>query len=174
MEEISNLIAFTLFGNAFIFLGALLALIVFLFIADVEENGFYATAVTIIFIGLNQFKGDFHIQDYINWWDIGLYLVIGLGFALMRTFFKGRELTKEYTNDYNYYNRADLTGDDAETIEEYITNNKSNFDLKEHVFRWWLLFPISGLVWLFGTVFKDTWNLVYDKIGGVFNRILNL
>jgi hypothetical protein len=172
METISDLIAFTLFGNALIFLGAVVALLITLFIADTEENGFYATIAVLIFIGLNQFKGDFHIQNYVDWWDIGIYLVIGLGFALMRTFFKGRELSKQYTDDY--YSIVERTGDEALTIEEYITKKKKDFDLKEHVFRWWFLFPISGLVWLSGTVFKDAWNLVYDKIGGVFNKILNL
>ena len=76
-----------------------------------------------------------------------MYVFIGLLFAILRTYFESKELNKEYEYD---------------SLEKF----KKELDLKSSVFRWWFLFPISAITWLFGT-------LLFAKVGTMFYNILN-
>ncbi|MFK5282745.1 hypothetical protein ACI3PL_24580, partial [Lacticaseibacillus paracasei] len=78
--------------------------------------------------------------------NISIYLFLGFIFSLIRTYFKGKKLD---------------------------TKQKEYFELKEHVFRWWLMFPICLITWVFGDLLKDLYNFVYSKLSKVYQSIFN-
>lgn len=144
MEQFLN---FTLFGSGIAFGILLLALFIALIWADVEEAGWAATVCVIIAIGLNYFWGDFPTTNYLTFYNIAGYLFLGFIFSIIRTYFKGRELSDKI---------------------------KKNFDLKGHVFRWWFLFPICAITWFFRRLVVDAWDWLYWKIGGMYRSIFGI
>ncbi len=159
-----QLVIYTLFGNSILFIMSLAILFIALLISDIKESGVAATVFFVIFVTLNIFGGDLPILDYLTWGNVGLYVGIGLVFAIIRTFFKGKELTSKYKalDDNNYDKKG-------KTLKEY----KSNYDLKSSIFRWWFLFPFSVITWVCGSIFIDLKNFIYRKLGGVFETIFN-
>ena len=148
MENFQNLMpAFTLFGNAILFGLALLTLFIVLVIADLSESGTTATISVLIFLGLNYFWGNFDVLTIISIRNVGVYLFLGFLFSLIRTYFKGKELSVE---------------------------QKKYFDLKDHVFRWWFLFPICLINWVFGSLLKDMFDAIYMKIGKVYSNLFGV
>lgn len=142
-----NIIPFTLFGSGIFFGIMILALLIIFIISEVEENGFLAFGFLIVALILNHFWGTFLILSILSIKNILIYLLIGFFFSLIRTYFKGKKIKKE---------------------------DKILFDLKDHVFRWWLMFPISMLTWIFGDLLKDLYNFIYSKIGKLYEKIFNL
>jgi len=162
IETLSDLVVFTVFGSAIWFLILVVALIVSLFISEHQEEGFGGFGAVVVFVIINNIWGNVPLVELVTWVNVITYLVIGFLFSLVRTYFKGKELTKEYDK---------LTNKNShDTLEKY----KKSFRLSEHVFRWWLMFPISMLHWLFGTLLKDLFTRVYDKVESLYNKIFNL
>ena len=147
VETLSDLVVFTVFGSAIWFLILVAALIVSLFISEYQEEGFGGFAAVVVFVIINKIWGTAPLIELVTWTNVIAYLLIGFIFSLVRTYFKGKELSDE---------------------------KKKYFQLKEHVFRWWLMFPISMLHWLFGTLLKDLFTRVYDKVESLYNKIFNL
>jgi hypothetical protein len=141
-----NLIPFTLFGSGIAFGIFLVTFFISLILSDVKEDGISALVVVIISVFLNYFWGTFPILSIISFRNIAIYLFLGFLFSLIKTYFKGKKL-------------------DAE--------KKKSFDLKEHVFRWWLLFPICLITWVFGDLLKDLYNFVYSKLSKVYQSVFN-
>lgn len=142
-----SLITFTLFGSGIAFGIILIALFLAFIASDLSETGEYAVVATLIFIGLNYFWGDFPLLSILTLKNILLYIFSGFIFSLIRTYFKGKELTE---------------------------SEKKYFKLKDHVFRWWLLFPISAINWIFGRLLKDLYNWIYSKISKVYEKLFNI
>lgn len=142
-----NMIPFALFGSGIAFGITMIILLIILLITDVKESGWMALLIIIAAIWINYMWGTFPVEKLWNIKLIGIYLLIGLMFSIIRTYFKGREVDKE---------------------------DKKYFDLKGNVFRWWFLFPISAINWIFGKLLKDLYNLLYSKIGGFYEQIFNL
>lgn len=141
-----NLIPFTLFGSGVAFGIMLVALFIILIFSDIEESGPSGLVAFLIAIGLNYFWGTFPILNFISFRNISIYLFLGFIFSLIRTYFKGKKL-----ND----------------------KQKQSFELKEHVFRWWLMFPICLITWVFGDLLKELYNFVYSKLSKVYESIFN-
>lgn len=141
-----NLINFSLFGSGIAFGIAIAVLLIVLWMADRTEDGWQATTGVGIFLVLNYFWGNFPVLSFISIKSVVIYLALGFLFSLLRTYFKGKELSAE---------------------------DKKYFKLKEHVFRWWFLFPVCAINWVFGKLFVDLYNLAYTKIGKIFERIFN-
>ena len=148
-----NLIPFTLFGSGIAFGIMLVALFTILICSDIEESGVLAFVAFLIAIGLNYFWGTFNPLTIISIRNVSIYLFLGFLFSLVRTYFKGKQLSK--------YDK------------ENSTKNKQFFNLKEHVFRWWLMFPICFITWVFGDLLKDLYNFVYSKLNKVYQSIFN-
>jgi hypothetical protein len=149
-----------LFGSQIGFIIALVALFIAFIVADVYENGYSATICALVFVGLNYFWGNLVWLSIFTWTTVGSYLFVGFLFSLVRTYFKGKEFNvtqKNGVGDVNFYNSRGET--------------KASFELKENVFRWWFLFPISALTWVFGHLFVDLWNFIYAKVEGIYNRL---
>lgn len=146
-----------LFGSVGFYIMLLILFIAFI-LSDVYENGYAATVCAIIFICINYFGTLFGgsinwLLPLITWFNVGAYIFVGFLFSLLRTYFKGLEFKKH---------SKDSRG-----------NTKENFELKDNVFRWWLLFPISALNWLFGNLLIDLWNLIYSKVNKLYEWLFN-
>jgi len=140
-------IPFVLFGSEILFAIFSLALLIVYFIAESNEKNFGIILATIFFICFTYFGGNIEeIINYVTWKHVGLYFTVGFAFAIIRTFFKGRELSDD---------------------------DKKHYNLKASVFRWWFLFPISLLTWLCGHLMRDFYSWLYDKIGKMFITIFN-
>lgn len=144
---LETFLTFTLFGSGIAFGIMLLLLFISLILTELNESGEWAATFIGIAIVLNYFWGSFPILTLLNVKYILMYLFIGLIFSFIRTYFKGKELTLE---------------------------QKKYFDLKNHVFRWWFLFPISAINWIFGRILIDVYNFIYSKIGKMYDKIFNM
>lgn len=141
-----DLMPFTLFGSGIAF-GIMLVFLFIIFISsDINESGEYAFVSLLIALCLNYFWGNFPILNLISFRSIGIYLFVGFIFSIVKTFFKGKKLS---------------------------VDDKKYFDLKEHVFRWWLMFPICLITWVFGDLLKDLYNFVYSKLNKFYLFIFN-
>lgn len=160
--EILNSI--TLFGSIFWGVAALVILIGLCFWADVEEEGWIALIIGIIFgvifylFGRDTLHNFFSLLTFVN---ISLYLGVGLLYAFVRIFFYGRNQAYKF-NEEKKTNKS-----------EYYTP-RIDRDIKSHVFRWWFLWPISLINWVIKDVVRDVYNFAYDKLSRVFNFVLDL
>ena len=142
-----SLLHFTLFGSAIAFWIMILIVISISIGADIHEEGFVALVAIIVALILNYFFGSFKIQNYRpDFRFISIYILLGFIFSVVRTYFKGRELSDEA---------------------------KKRFELKDHVFRWWSMFPICALTWIFGSLLSDLFNIVYRKLKTFYEKIFN-
>lgn len=158
MELLTTL---TLFGSLAWFIVSLVALFIVFIACDIEESGTSATVSFFVFIGLHYFWGNLPLVDIFFWKNVLMYLFLGFIFSFVRTYFKGKELRKKYYKDTH------------KPTEDGLKVYKSNYDLKSSVFRWLFLFPISLITWVCGTLFVDAWHLFYDKVGGIYSKVLN-
>lgn len=142
----NNIIHFTLFGSDIAFVIMVVALFLSLFYSDYEESGVPAFTAVLIAVGLNYFWGTFPILSIISLRGVFIYLSVGFIFSIVRTYFKGKKLS---------------------------TEEKDRFELKDHVFRWWLMFPICASTWIFGDLLKELFDLVYLKIGILYKKVFN-
>jgi len=146
--------------------GIVLAMLFMAFIlADIFENGYSAIVCVLIFIGLNYFWGNFVWLSIFTWFNVGSYLFIGFLFSLLRTYFKGKEFNKH----------TGLFDKDGEKNKLYDKNGncKDGFELKDNIFRWWFLFPISALNWVFGNLLVNLWDLIYSKVNKLYELLFN-
>ena len=131
-----NLIPFTLFGSGVAF-GIMAALLFIIFIwSDSVEAGEIGFIGLLIAIGLNYFWGTFNPLLIISIRSVSIYLFLGFLFSLVRTYFKGKKLSKK---------------------------DKEFFNLKEHIFRWWLMFPICLITWICRDLFSDFYDFIYSN-----------
>lgn len=144
METLLN---FTLFGSELVFYISVISLFIILIFSDPGESLTTAGGAVASFYLFNYFWGNLPLQEILTLKNIGVYTSLGFVFAIVRTYFKGRELD----------------------IEE-----RKHFDLKEAIFRWWFLFPIYIINWIWGELLKDLYNFVYVKIKKFFEFIFNL
>lgn len=153
---------FTLFGSVIWAALAILGFIIICFFAEGIESGWWST-IGLIVLSLLVYKyGDGTweaITGLFNWIVIGGYLVIGLIHSYIRVFFYGRKQMKKYNeqilNGYKYPTKPD------------------NSELKEHVFRWWLNWPFSLIMWFIKDMIKDIWDYSYSKLSKTFNYVLD-
>jgi len=144
-----GLTALTLFGSFFWMAVLLVVLLIALFASEVEEQGGIAFIGVVTFLVLNYYWGNVPVMKFISWASVLGYLGVGLLFTIVRVFFYGREMA--------------------------IKGNK--FDvwyLKNHVFRWWFIWPISLLVWIFSDLLSDLWNFIYERLGHTFEYFMKL
>lgn len=141
-----NLIPFTLFGSGVFFGIMLVAMFIVFIISDINEDGVSAFIFLLITIGLNYFWGNFPILEYFNYKYFLMYLFIGFIFSIIRTYFKGKELSPQ---------------------------KKEYFNLKEHVFRWWFMWFICLINWVFGTLLADFYNFIYKRVGWFYQMLFN-
>lgn len=168
------LLGLTLFGSVLWFWISVAVFIVICFISDVNENGFWAFA-TLVLLGVAYYlKG--HVDPLLQVLtlpNILIYLGVGLGFSVLRTFFEGRKLGHDINKNVKEWQERKLT---EKHIEENIENQKNYFldELKGNVFRWWFMWPISLITWAITDIVKDIYDFIYSKMKGFYNWIVDL
>lgn len=139
-----DFLTFTLFGSTVVLAIAFIVTLIVFLASDLTENGTLATVTFVVFIGLNYFWGNLPLKEIFTVYNILMYAFVGFIFAMIRTYFKGRELDE---------------------------HDKRHFDLRDNVLRWWFLFPISLITWVFGDLLSNFYSLMYDKTEIVFRRL---
>lgn len=163
MNLLELLLTATLFGSMFWGITFLVGFIVICFIADINENGFWATIFLIIFGALFYFFGRKTFDVIINlltWKFLIFYFSAGLVHAIIRVFFFGRNEMKKF-NEFRTHNLS---------THDYVIET----DVKEHVFRWWFMWPISLITWIIKDALKDIYYWFYDRFSTLFEFVLNL
>lgn len=143
-------IEFTLFGS--ILLGNILLIILLLILISSEKmkNGYIAFISLLIFMCIYHFWGQGEtIVQYITWTTFAMYILIGFIYSLLRSFL------------YGVKNKS--------TPKEYAI-----YDLKENVFRWWFMWPISLGYWIFSDCIRDIYNWLYTKLNFIFESVYKL
>lgn len=163
-ELFNNLPEFIFMGSVIGFYIITLIFIIVLFISEVNENGWAALVSFIIFSLAMRFLGNFQIEEYVTIKMIGVYIGVGLIHSVIRTYFYGRKRGLKRKEELVLNPNSNMEYFDLKTINI----------LKGSVFRWWFLFPISFLTWVFSDLLSDFWNTVYDLTKKSFEYILNL
>lgn len=162
MEIFSFLPEFLLFGSALYFWFLVVIIAIVLFSSEANENSLRAFISIGIFLVVTQLFSTFDILSFVTLKYVGIYFGIGAVYALIRTYIYGRKRAIEKST-------KDFSG-------SYPTESGFDFDtrvrLKRNVFRWWFMFPISLLFWVFSDLLKELYNFVYDKVKGLFIQIL--
>jgi len=157
-------IPFMMFGSALGFLLVSVTLIILLFIFDNNEVGWAGFISFIVFGIVNHFWGNFPLLELFTWKNIFAYVLIGFLFALIRTYFKGQELKRKSMP------KNVLLSESASRTYDY----RKNFELKDNVFRWWFMWPISFLSWVFTDIVRDIYNFIYSKVEILFTKVFNV
>ncbi len=144
-----NLIPFYIAGSFIAFAVTFAILFIVIICSDLAESGSFATVAIGAFLGIMYFWGDPTFFEIFTWRNVGIYLFAGKVFALVRTYFKGNELNKEEKKNYIQY------------------------DLRDNYLRWWFLFPISAINWVFGRLLRDLGLFVFSKMEKVIIAIFN-
>ena len=140
-------LAFTLFGSVIAFYVFFVLFFIVLIASDLNETGMIATIALLTFLGFNYFWGNLPLGEIFTFLNVGIYIVVGFFYALLKTHFKGKQLEQE---------------------------DKVYYDLKSAVFRWWAFFPISIINWIFGSFLMDVYDWVYSKCSTIFERVFNM
>lgn len=140
-----QLLTYTLFGSVWVLGIIALAFIIGLFFLEHYGKPISTIFAIALFIGLLYFKGNVPLDKVFSLTYLGCYLGVGLLFAILRTFIKGRQLKSK--------------------------KEKDAFQLKYHVFNWWFIWPISLLKWIFGDLVGDLYNMLYGFVEKIFMKI---
>lgn len=113
----------------------------------------------------------------INWpvffYWLGLYLVLGVCWSFFKWYFyllKKRDEIKEYLDRYH-------EGESREKILQDITKGKSYIRIptasqnKGRIFSWVFHWPFSLLATLLGDWLESLWNLCYNSLSKVYDKI---
>lgn len=142
-----------------------------LFASEAGENGWLATIATLVLIGLfNVLNTSFDMWALFSWPKIGIYIGIGLVYAVIRVYIFGMKARKDieerrFSSGEKYF---DANGIEKNLINEY------KYELKGHVFRWWFLWPVSIIHWAIQDLITDLWNWIYAQLKRVFESIFEL
>ena len=150
MESIfHSLTQFTLFGG-FVWMAILVGIVIIsLFVSEAEEEGAIAFFAILGFSVLNYYWGNVPLMKLLTWGNTLGYLGLGLTFTIVRVFFYGRQVALD--KDKLYFS-----------------------DLKGNVFRWWFIWPISLLTWVFSDLLSNFWDFIYERLGHTFEYFMKL
>lgn len=143
LETINATSAVLLFGGAIYFWILCLIVLITFFYAEYESNGYIALVGFLGFLFVTHFWSDIELSKYISWNLTGFYIGIGFVYAGIRSYFYGRK----------------RRGDHIRIIIR---------DLKENVLRWWFIWPISIISWVFSDLLAEVWDVVYAKVNSLF------
>ncbi len=138
-----DLLSLAIFGSFVWFCIIVFILRCTCFWSERAKHGGIAFAGFTIFLIINHFWGNVPVSNYLTVTNILIYLGIGLIYAIIRAYNYG---TKNPTDEYK----------------------TAIGKLKGHVFRWWFIWPISLLSWLFTGLIKDFFDFLYRLFKGMF------
>lgn len=188
---IDLLLGLTLFGHFAWFAIIIIAWLIGLFWSEYEKQGWFATAFTAILITIFYFDSSTQLFNYFSWGALGIYIASGFIYSLIKTFlFARKEQTKflkmeakwgiqleKYVKSAKKQN-SKMSEDDIKSHRESLERNRSSYDkyekesVSKHVFRWWFLWPISLISWIFTDLVKDIYDFMWRYLKGFYNRIV--
>lgn len=170
---------FVLFGSVTYFYILVTVFLIVLFASEVNENGWLALISFGVFAILTSWSNLDIIEFFkVNLALVGYYVLIGLGHSMARTYLYGRKRKPERLavieeqNEWNEKYRSD-EGEMQSTSKIEMFDRTTYDKLKGNVFRWWFLWPVSLLTWVFSDLLRDVWDLIYDYTKKVFQAILD-
>lgn len=168
-----TLFAITLFGATAWFWISFVLFIIICFISDLRKDGFIAFFFLLLFSVLYYFWGDVKpLLEFLTLKNCVLYFTVGLGFAIIRSFFSARTLGREIKDLPK--TRNDIKGQSHVYDNQEDSRNRFLDKLKNNVFRWWFMWPISMITWVISDIIKDVYDFIYDKIKGLFEFVVDL
>jgi len=178
-KALSNIPEFVLFGSVTLFYIASLLFVFLLFVSEVTENGWLALISFAIFLLVTSWQSNLEPVDHLtaNLALIGYYVGIGFIHSLIRTFIYGKKRKPErigVIEEQKKWNDKFNESDEESTTKIDLFDDTTKRKLKGNVFRWWFLWPISLLTWIFSDLLSDVWGVVYKTFKKLFESILNL
>ena len=160
MENLLNFLPqFVLLGSIWWFIVSVILLVTFLFVSESKGNGFIALFFFVAFCLANYYWGDFNVFKYFSWISFGVYICVGLIYALFKTYlYAKKERAKTLDSEYSTY-------------EQKRSNALSS--LKGNVFRWWFMWPVSLIYWALSDLISDVYNYLYLKVGKFFTKVFD-
>ena len=164
-NAISFLPEFVLWGSVLTFWIATLLLFIVFVLSDIYENGYAATFALTVFVYLTYRWSNFNIFTIATLTNVGVYIGLGLVYAFIKTYFFGRKKgsTMSEKELKKYYDPEDKW-----------TRDNLLSKLKRNVFRWWFMWPVSLINWVFTDMIRDAYNWCYDKIGKWFVQVFEM
>lgn len=144
---IEKLTTLAIFGSFVWFCVMAGLLIIIFFWSENAKHGGIAFLGLVSFLIINYLWGNVPVKSFVTWPSVLIYLGVGLIYAIIRTYFYGR---RSRDRDSGIY---------------YLKNN---------VFRWWLLFPISLINWLISDLLEDIWDWTYGIFESTFEYFFKL
>lgn len=143
----SGILALAFFGSFFWFCVITGLILIMCFISENVKQGGLAFTGLVIFLLVNYFWGNVPVMDYVSWMNTLAYFGVGFVYAILKTIAYGSK-SSNVTRDITY--------------------------LKGNVFRWWFIWPVSLLNWIFSDLMKDLFNFLYTKLKGTFEYFFYL
>jgi len=142
-----GLLALAIFGS-FVWFCIISAIIICIFFwSENAEHGGIAFVGLILFLIINYFWGNVPISNYISWINGLVYFGIGFLYAIIKSYVYGLKST-----------------DTKWDID----------DLKGNVFRWWFIWPVSLINWIFSDLLSDLYSFLYKLFKGTFEFFFTL
>ena len=163
-----ELLELTLFGSVWIFWSFVFLALILYFVSEKHEDGRIGFVYSVVFVCCLFVDGFDFSRINIDYFKILSYLGIGLLFAIIKSYFYGRYKNKEYISE--------IEGEKDEDADEVLSRYKKESinDLKNNVFRWWFMWPVSLIYWSFSDLLSELYNFVYSKISKVFSYMFSL
>ena len=131
-----------------------------------NQRGYVGLLSTAVFFGLLYVMTQFSVLNYIYTHPIsilmyiGIYLVIGMGYSILRW---DRYVAKWYAEYYN--------DQDARTKEQRYERRPTASTSKNRIIHWMAYWPWSGLWWLLSDFLTEVFSFLYRRLGGVYEMI---
>ena len=133
-------------------------------ISEATKEGRGSFVVFLIFLLCYYFSNELVLGDYlgiISWTWVGVYIGIGIVFAIFRTWWYGYENKEEYQK---------LLNKDDKNSAGYFLEKKKRY-LKGNVTRWMAQWPISLPYWILIDLLGEFWSWVYDVFANLFTHL---
>jgi hypothetical protein len=157
-----ELLKLSLFGSTICGLLVLALFILICFISEVNENGYIAFASFLAFLLSFYIFGKESWYILISFFSIKAlcyYIIFGWIHSFIRVYFYGR-------------NQMKILNEDRKKGVSY--EHRIERNIKDHILRWWLLWPVSLLSWFIQDMVKDIFNWIYQRVEKLFTFVLEL
>jgi hypothetical protein len=151
-------------GFSLFFLIEVAVLIFLLFLSEEVEHGAVAFVSLLLFYGICLVRHETHYISEPSLLNIIIYILIGLFYALIRLYFSG---VSKKTHHWDY------SGENKETREKSLAQNKENIlhFVKNNFFRWWGIWPVSFLYYIFTDILKQFKEVFLKFTGNMLIKI---
>lgn len=147
-------------------------LLIILFVYEVKENGYVAFGFVVAYLVVFYFWGNKDLGFLLDWKLLASYFGIGLLYSIIRTLILG---SKKKTEIQEHINKDSWIKSKKDAIRYKEGQGRElRRELSGNVSRWWLMWPISLIVWTLSDLLSDFWNWLWKGFRKVFEAIFAL